>query len=482
MTIKVVFYSTSGYHPGHDSDTYVETGANAYPYPSGLGYDVGFTSLSSLLFRNNSTSVDHRLGGDVRTPAWTVTNYQISLPSTGDYDIALALGTENSSPNAVHAKMFDNTTQFGSTIGLDASVGGGEFYDATGVLRTPAATWVSSNATVTRTFASTLFRLEFQGGGNTKLAAHIGIYPAGGSTQNLTPSLFTDSDSFYAPTVTTGAVALSPALFSDSDTFYSATVSVGAVTLQPSLFADADTFYSATVTQDGAPQTLTPSLFVDDDTFYAVTVSAGSVTLTPSLFTDADSFYAATVSAIYDITPALFTDADTFHSPTVSVGAVNLSASLFADADTFYTHTIGSGGAPQDLTPALFTDSDTFYAATLTTGAVTLTPALFIDADAFYSATIANGSVILEPPIVDDADIFYAPDVSTSNALAVDLFADSDAFYSPAVLVGAVTLSASLFIDGDTFYSHALTGGESGNTPVMRIFSIPRENRVYSVQ
>ena len=74
MTIKVVFYSTSGYHPGHDGDTYVETGANAYPYPSGIGYDVGFVSLSSLLFRNNSTSVDHRLGGDVRAPAWTVTN------------------------------------------------------------------------------------------------------------------------------------------------------------------------------------------------------------------------------------------------------------------------------------------------------------------------------------------------------------------------------------------------------------------------
>lgn len=179
MTIKVVFYSTSGYHSGHDGDTYVETGANAYPYPSGLGYDVGFTSLASLQFRNNSTSVDHRLGGDVRTPSWTVTTYRIALPSTGDYDIALALGTMNTSPSRVSAKMYDNTTQFGATIG-PYSAGSGVFYDATNTQRTSATDWVSNNALVTRTFTSTTFNLEFQGGSDFKLAAHIGVYPVGG--------------------------------------------------------------------------------------------------------------------------------------------------------------------------------------------------------------------------------------------------------------------------------------------------------------
>lgn len=305
--------------------------------------------------------------------------------------------------------------------------------------------------------------------------------PVSESTQNLTPSLFTNSNTFYAATVTTGAVTLQPALFSDSDTFYSATVNAS-IDLTAALFTDSDTFYAATVSQSGAPQTLTPSLFVDDDTFYAATVSAGTVILAPSLFTDADSFYAATVSATYDLAPALFTDSDTFHSPTISLGAATLSASLFTDSDTFYTHTVSLGGAGQDLTPALFNDSDIFYAPTVTTGAVTLQPSLFIDADTFYSATIANGSVILEPPVVDDADIFYAPDVSTSNALVVDLFTDSDTFYSPAVSVGAVTLTASLFIDSDSFYSHTVTGGESGNTPAIRTFSIQRENRVYSIQ
>lgn len=185
MTIKVVFYSTADYHPGHDGDTYVETGANYYPYPSGLGYNVGFASLGPFQFRNNSTSVDHRLGGDVRTPSLTITNYNISLPSTGDYDVDLALGTVNGSRNAVHAKMFDNVRQFGSTIGLDSSVGFGEFYDATATAHTSAANWVSNRTMVRHTFVSTLFRLEFQGGSNTKLAAHIGVYPVGGSPSAL---------------------------------------------------------------------------------------------------------------------------------------------------------------------------------------------------------------------------------------------------------------------------------------------------------
>ena len=115
-----------------------------------------------------------------------MTNYQISLPSTGDYDIALALGTENGSPNAVHAKMFDNTTQFGSTIGLDASVGGGEFLRCDSYSTYIGCKLGCNHTMVTRTFASTLFRLEFQGGSNTKLAAHIGIYPVGGGDTLLT--------------------------------------------------------------------------------------------------------------------------------------------------------------------------------------------------------------------------------------------------------------------------------------------------------
>src|ERR1044072_2751652 len=75
----------------------------------------------------------------------------------------------------------------------------------------------------------------------------------------------------------------------------------GTQTLTPALFTDTDSFYAPTV---AASYTLTPSLFSDADTFYAPTVSA-TYSLTPGLLTDADSFFAPTVTATYAITPPL---------------------------------------------------------------------------------------------------------------------------------------------------------------------------------
>lgn len=47
---------------------------------------------------------------------------------------------------------------------------------------------------------------------------------SGGSTQTLTPSLLTNAQTFYAPTVTPGAVTVSPGLLSNTQTFYAPTV------------------------------------------------------------------------------------------------------------------------------------------------------------------------------------------------------------------------------------------------------------------
>lgn len=184
MTILVNFRSTVGYRSDDGADAYIETGANAYPYPSGLGYDVGWESPSgSFTYENNSTGGDPRTGGAVRAPAWTVNNYRIELPSSGDYDISLALGTLATSPAAVYSELYDNTTKFGSTIGLDTSVSNGSFYDASGVERTSSASWVTDEVRVSRTFTSTTFKLKVLGGGNAKLVAHIGVYPVGGGVE-----------------------------------------------------------------------------------------------------------------------------------------------------------------------------------------------------------------------------------------------------------------------------------------------------------
>lgn len=277
--------------------------------------------------------------------------------------------------------------------------------------------------------------------------------PAGAATQALTPSLFSDGDTFYAGTIGRGAVALTPSLFTDSDTFPAATVGRGAVGLTPGLYADGDSFYAATVAPGAAP--LAPGLFADGDTFYSATVSRGAVALTPSLFADADTFPSATVApGAIGLTPALFVDGDTFFSPAVGSGSATLAPSLFADSDTFYTTTVTPGAV--GLTPGLFADGDTFPSAAVAAGAVALTPALFTDADTFYSPTVATGAATLSPALYNDADTFYSPSVVGGTAgLAPSLFVDADVFPSATVGAGAIGLTPARYADADTFYSPA---------------------------
>jgi hypothetical protein len=52
---------------------------------------------------------------------------------------------------------------------------------------------------------------------------------AGSPPQSLTAALFVDGDTFFAPTVTSGAVTLTPSLFADADTFFAPVVTLGSV-------------------------------------------------------------------------------------------------------------------------------------------------------------------------------------------------------------------------------------------------------------
>jgi hypothetical protein len=85
--------------------------------------------------------------------------------------------------------------------------------------------------------------------------------------QNLAPSLLTNTNTFFSPTVVRGTVNLAPSLFTNPDTFFNPTVGRGAAALAPSLFTNAGIFYSPTVTIAG-PQALTPSLFTNIPAFY----------------------------------------------------------------------------------------------------------------------------------------------------------------------------------------------------------------------
>lgn len=111
----------------------------------------------------------------------------------------------------------------------------------------------------------------------------------------LQPGLFSNTNTFYAPTVVPGEVTLTPSLFTNTSAFFAPTVTPGEVTLTPGLFSNANTFFSPVVNLDGA-LTLAPDRFDNANTFYAPTVTPGDVALTPSLLTNSNQFFAAVVS------------------------------------------------------------------------------------------------------------------------------------------------------------------------------------------
>ena len=152
-------------------------------------------------------------------------------------------------------------------------------------------------------------------------AVTLALRPAA-TSQSLTPSLFTNSQTFYSPTVAPGAVTIAPSLSTNTQTFHSPAVTPGAVTLSPSLLANGQTFYAATVAQGTA--TLSPSLFTSAQAFYSATVSPGAVGLASPLFTNGPSFY----------------------GPTAAPGTVALAPSLLANAQTFHSADLEQGEAP----------------------------------------------------------------------------------------------------------------------------------------
>jgi hypothetical protein len=155
------------------------------------------------------------------------------------------------------------------------------------------------------------------------------------STQTLTPSLFTNSQTFFAATVS-ATKTLTPSLFTNGQTFYAATVGRGTVTLTPSLFTNGQTFFSPTISQGFLLQ---PALFTNSQIFFAPTVTPGGVSLSPSLFTNTPTFYAATVTQTTELRPALVTNTQVFYSPQIVIDQT-LLAGLFTNDNGFFPPTV----------------------------------------------------------------------------------------------------------------------------------------------
>lgn len=161
--------------------------------------------------------------------------------------------------------------------------------------------------------------------------------------------------------------------FNNTNTFYAPTVTTGPVTLtQSSRFDNVSTFYSPTVSLGGATQTLLPSLFANVNTFYSAAVSPGPVSLAQSArFDNVNAFYSAIVTIAGG--PQYLVQSVTFNNSTV-----------------FYSATVTQTGGTQTLTQdSRFDNSQIFYSPTVGDTAVTLSPAdIAAIADAVWAKVI----------------------------------------------------------------------------------------------
>lgn len=241
---------------------------------------------------------------------------------------------------------------------------------------------------------------------------------------NLQPTRLDNTQDFFSPTVSPGAVTLSPALYTNDQTFFAHEVvqAGGPQDLQPGLYTNTQTFYTQAVSSTYA---LTPAIYDNAQTFYGPTVSAGPVTLLPGLYGNLQTFYvAAVVPGAIALTAARLDNAQTFYGPTVTQGgpSVNLQPPLLTNAQTFYAHTL-TAQAPV-LSAPLLTNAQTFFG-----GQVNLrigpAPAPEINTNQFFAPTVNRGAVTLvQASRFDNAQFFYppfvgdAPQVDTGRNIA----------------------------------------------------------------
>lgn len=163
-----------------------EIGASAnYPRTTPQGNTVGWETAPSGT-RDRTASVDARLAGVHFNSAATTSSYRIDLPAPGDYTITFGIG-DATIAERIFLELFDDTTSLGVIASnTGGTIPAGEFYDASGVLRTSPADWVANNATITKAFSSTICRFKIGGIGTPCPIAHIFIASSGGGGTTIT--------------------------------------------------------------------------------------------------------------------------------------------------------------------------------------------------------------------------------------------------------------------------------------------------------
>lgn len=301
------------------------------------------------------------------------------------------------------------------------------------------------------------------GGTLTNVRGPVVMLRVRDTSQTLTPTLYTNTQTFFAPTVTTSN------------------------TLTSDLYTNNQTFYAADVTQGGGAQSLAPSLYVNNQAFYAPTV-ASTYALTPSLYTNSQTFYAPSVAATYDLIVPPVENTNFFYGPTVTSGTA-LLPTLYTNDQTFYAPGVTTSNT---LIPDLYTNTQTFYSPTVSapfTPGTDLFPSLYTNDQTFYSSTVSPGPVELlpqgyaDPGYVDNGyvgpntysdQIFYGPTVIWDQTLDPTLFTNTQTFFSPTVYFlypSPADVRAGVRYGPDGIYVGTLTVGAGETIIHLRSFT-----------
>lgn len=243
------------------------------------------------------------------------------------------------------------------------------------------------------------------------------------SRSALLPSLFSDADAIQVPSVK-GLNAIAAPLLTDSDSFFSPLAYLGALVIP--LFTDSDVQYSPSIVGGVWPTSM--PLVSDTDSLYGPTVMINTLFVTAGLLTDSDGLQTPTVGASYTVQSPFGSDvSDSFYNPSGSAGIVVISPPETLEfVDVFQPPAISLRS-----TAPLFLDSDISYAPVLAVF-VGISPALLSDVDGFYSPTLTAGSVASATPfLVDSVEVAYGPSLVTifsavDSVLVVGSFGDTE--------------------------------------------------------
>lgn len=208
----------------------------------------------------------------------------------------------------------------------------------------------------------------------------------------VNPPLFSDTESFFAPTITS-TKTLTAGFVASDDGGPSPTV-LDIYLLIPGIVSDSDTLFAPTL-----PHTLSPGVVGAGDTFFSSSISGGQ-SAHPSLFGDSDTFRSPSISTQDFFIPSRIVDPETFFAPVVHPGPIFVTPPRVQDVEIFYTTTVRS---IRIVAPLIYVNPDIFFTPSANR---VLSPTQIMDAEAFFSPTFKYNVTLVAPFLVDTDRIF----------------------------------------------------------------------------